>query len=94
MNFLQIRVSGMGESYAQRSEIAVCRLVQGSEEKEYEELEELLVWLVGLLQRTDSQDYLILVSRDFNDESFICGCAIARQVFKGFGDRRRRPLVR
>jgi len=91
MNLPQIGVSGVAKCYAQRGEIAVRRFVQGSKEKECDEFEKLPVWLVGLLQRTDSQDYLILVSRDFNDESFICGCAIARQVFKGFGDRRRRP---
>jgi hypothetical protein len=49
------------------------------------------VQLVEFLQMADSQDYLILLSRDLDDECLICGSAITGQVYERFGDRWRRP---
>src|SRR5215471_8143771 len=71
--------------------MAVCLLVQRSNEPECEEFEKLPVRLVEFLRMADSQGYLILVSRDLNNQSFICGCAITREVFERFRDRSCRP---
>ena len=91
VNLPQIGVSGVGKCYARQGEIAVCLLVQRPNETECKKFEKLPVWLVEFLQMADSQDYLILLSRDLNDESFICGSTITDQVFERFGDRWRRP---
>jgi hypothetical protein len=91
MNSLQIGVSGVGKSHAQQSEISVCLLVQRSNEPERKKLEKLLVGLVELLHMVDHQDYLILSSRDLDDESLICRLAITGQGYERFGDRSRRP---
>jgi hypothetical protein len=91
MNLPQIGVSRVGESYAQRGEIAICLLVQRSNEPGREEFEKLSVLLVEFLHMADSQDYLILLSRDLKGECLICGLAITRQVFERFGDRWGRP---
>jgi hypothetical protein len=64
--------------------------VQRPNEPERKKFEKLSVWLVGFLQMANSQDYLISLSRDLNDESLICGSAITRQVFERFGDPWRR----
>ena len=84
MNFPQIGVSGVGKCYAQRGEIAVCLLVQRSGEPECKKFKKLSVQLVEFLHMTDRQNYLIVLSRDLDDESLICGSAVARQVFKRF----------
>ena len=91
VNLPQIGVSGMGKRYARQGEIAVCFLVQRPYEPECKKFEKLPVGLVEFLQMADRQDYLILVSRDLNDESLICGSAITGQVFERFGYRWRRP---
>jgi hypothetical protein len=91
MNLPQIGVSRVRESYAQRGEIAICLLVQRSNEPERKEFEKLPVLLVEFLHMADSQDYLILLSRDLKGECLICGLAITRQVFERFGDRWGRP---
>jgi hypothetical protein len=44
-----------------------------------------------MLHMADRQCYLILPSRNLDDESFICGCGVMRQVFQRLGDRSRRP---
>src|SRR6516162_10353583 len=74
-----------------RSEIAVCLIVQRSNEPERKKFEKLPVWLVEFLQMADRQDHLILLSRNLDDESLICGSAKSGQVFERFGDRWRRP---
>ena len=91
MNLPQIGVSGVGKCYARRSEIAVCFLVQRSNEPQRKKFEKLPVWLVEFLQMADREDYLILLSRNLSDESLICGSAKSGQVFERFGDRWRRP---
>jgi hypothetical protein len=91
MNLSQIGVSRVAESYAQRGEIVICLFVQRSNEPEREEFEKLPVLLVEFLHMADGQDYLILLSRDLNDEGLICGSAITGQIFERFGDRSRRP---
>jgi hypothetical protein len=91
VNLPQIGVSGVGECYAQQRKIAVCFLVQRTNEPKRKEFEKLSMRLVELLQMADSQDYFILLPRDLSDESLICGSAITRQVFERFGDRWRRP---
>jgi hypothetical protein len=80
----------VGECYTRQGEIAVCFLTQRSNEPEGDKFKKLPVWLVEFLHMADRQDYLILLSRDLNDESLICGSAITRQVFERFGDRWRR----
>jgi hypothetical protein len=60
-------------------------------EPERKKFKKLPVRLVEFLQMADSQDYLILLSRDLTNERLICGPAITRQVFERFGDRSRRP---
>jgi hypothetical protein len=91
VNLPQIGVSGVGKCYARGSEIAVCFLVQRSNEPERKKFEKLPVWLVEFLQMADRQDYLILLSRNLSDEGLICGSAKSGQVFERFGDRSRRP---
>ena len=76
VNLPQIGVSGVGKGYTQQGEITVCFLVQRSNEPEREEFEKLPVLLVEFLHMADSQDYLILLSRDLNDEGLICDLAI------------------
>src|SRR6516162_7106994 len=68
----------------------VCLPVQRSNEPECEELEKLPVRVVEMLDMTDRQCYLVLPSRNLDDESFICGCAVMRKVFERLGDRCRR----
>ena len=65
--------------------------MQRSNEPEREKFEKLSAQLIEFLQMADRQNYLILLSRDLDDESLICGSAITRQVFERFGDRWRRP---
>src|SRR6516162_3282554 len=85
-------LGGVSPRYAPQSrEIPVCLLVQRSNEPECKSLEKLPVRLVGFLHMPDRQNYLVLLLRDLNDESLICGSAITRQVFERFGDRLRRP---
>src|SRR6516162_11141230 len=71
--------------------MAVCLPVQRSNEPEREELEKLPVRLVEMLHMADRQCYLVLPSRNLDNESFICGCAVMRKVFECLGDRSRRP---
>jgi len=87
----QIGISGVREGYAQQSKIAICLLVQRPKEPEREKFEKLPVQLVEIPQMADSQDYLILMPRDLNDERLIRGSAITGQVFERFGHRWRRP---
>src|SRR4029077_5386622 len=91
VNLPQIGVSGMGKCYPQRGEIAVRLLVQRSNEPECKELKKLPVRLVRFLHMADRQSYLVLPSRDLNDERLICGFAVTRQVVERLRDRRRRP---
>jgi hypothetical protein len=79
------------EGYAQQGKIAFCLLAQRPKQPECKKFEKLPVQLVEILQMADSQDYLILPSRDLNDESLIRGPAITDQVLERFGDRWRRP---
>ena len=76
MNLPQIGVSGVGKCYARQGEIAVCSLVQCSNEPERKKLEKLPARLVEFLHIADRQDYLILLSRDLTDKSLICRPAI------------------
>src|SRR6516164_9080942 len=71
--------------------MTVCLPVQRSHEPEREELEKLPVRLVEMLHMADRQCYLVLPSRNLDDESFICGCAVMRKVFERLGDGSRRP---
>ena len=80
----------MREGYAQWGKIQVRLLVQRANEPECEEFEKLLVRLVEFLHMADSQYYLILVPKGLEDERFISGSAVMRQVFERFGDRWRR----
>src|SRR5690348_11953440 len=91
MNFPQIRISGMGEGCAYWIEMAIRVAVQCSNEPECNEFEKLPVRLVEFLHLTDSQDYFILKTRDLNDESIICGCAITREIFERFRYSSHRP---
>jgi hypothetical protein len=75
VNLPQIGVSGVGKRYAYRIEMAVCLPVQRANEPERDKFEKLPGWLVEFLHMSDNQGYLILVLRDLNDESFICGFA-------------------
>src|SRR6516164_10499076 len=84
MNFPQIRVSSVGESDAYRVEMAVRLPVQRADKPGRDEFEKLPVRLIKLLHMADGQSYLILASRDINDESFICGFAVTREVFERF----------
>jgi hypothetical protein len=81
----QTGVSGVAKGYAQQGKIAVRLLVQHSNEPQREEFEKLPMQLVDFLHMADSQDYLVLLSGDLNDESLICGLAITGQVFERFG---------
>ena len=90
MNLPQIGVSGVGKGHARQSEIAVCLLVQRSNEPERKKFEKLPVRLLEFLHPADRQNYLVCLSRDLCDESLICGSAITRQVVERFGDRSRR----
>ena len=65
--------------------------MQRSNEPEREEFEKLPVLLVEFLHMADRQDYLILLSRDLNDEGLIGDLALTHQVVERFGDRSRRP---
>src|SRR6516164_10665984 len=71
--------------------MTICLPVQRSHEPEREEFEKLPVGLVEMLHMADRQCYLVLPSRNLNDEGFICGCAVMRKVFERLGDRSRRP---
>src|SRR5215472_258087 len=71
--------------------MTVCLLVQRSNEPECDEFEKLPVWLVEFLHMAESHGYLIFVPRDLNNQSFICGCAITREVLERFRDRSCRP---
>jgi hypothetical protein len=51
---------------AQQGEIAVCLLVQHSNELERKKFEKLPVRLVEFLHTPDRQDYLIFLLRDLN----------------------------
>jgi hypothetical protein len=65
--------------------MAVCLPVHRSNEPEREELEKLPVRLVEMLHMADRQCYLLLPSRNPDDESFICGSAVMRKVFERLG---------
>jgi hypothetical protein len=91
VNLPQIGVPGVGKIYPQQSEIAVCLFVQRSNEPERNKFEKLPVRLLEFLHTPDRQNYLVTLSRDLCNESFICGPAITRQVVQRFGDRSRRP---
>ena len=62
VNLPQIGISGVGKCYTQQGEIAVCLLVQHSNEPEREKFKKLPVLLVELLHMTERQNYHILPS--------------------------------
>src|SRR6516165_8756601 len=71
--------------------MVVCLPVQRSNEPEREKFKKLPVRFVKILHMMDRQDYLVLPSRNLDDESFICSCAVMRKVFECLGHRSRRP---
>ena len=91
MDLPQPRAPRVRKSHARRSEVAVCRPIQRSNDGQRDKFGKLPPRLVVPADWAHRQYGFTFVLRDFEVNCFVRRSRVSRQVFESFGDCRRKP---